>query len=301
MGSEKNLRRLSKPPMDSLPNISRETLHEYEDSLWEDSHTLADSLRYPSSILEVDSKTGTWKIKRHSGAPSTTSIRNSNASQPSLWSPDRDTYIEDEAPPVPPLPDWPLRESEMPRGYIPVMEHRNQRSLVHSDRSNEIEAHDYNTTDMSDAIAEAIAKLEENSTANTTQKRGENTDFSLPDNDAITPLEGRPGPAPTMQIPRAYRPGSTRAGLPNPFSPASGSASGSASPVASQSWTQRYGPGVGVPRKHDIGPYPPPSSGGTSFATAKAEEEFSRFSAVAPLRKEGDEEKEPGRVTGEES
>jgi hypothetical protein len=293
IGSEKNLKRISKPSMGGLPNGSRDTLHEYEDSLWEDSRTLADSLRYPSSVLEVDTKTGNWKIKRQSGTPSNSSIRNSNLSQPSLWSPDRDTYVEGDAPPVPPLPNWPLRESEMPRGHIPVMEHRNQRSPTKSGHNNEIEGHDYNDIDMGDAIADAIAKLEANSTTNTMRRGGDNVNFPLPEDDTIMPLGSEHSSTRISQMQKAYRPGSSNPWINNPYAIASGSASGSTSSVgrptstrSNNPWTQKYVPGSNVLREHEIVPYPPLSSSGTSFATAKAEEEFARFSFEALPREE---------------
>ena len=308
IGSEKNLRRISKriskPLMGSLPNGSRDTLHEYEDSLWEDSRTLADSLRYPSSVLEVDSKTGNWKIKRQSGTPSTHSIRNSNSSQPSLWSPDRDTYVEGDAPPVPLLPNWPLRESQMPRGHIPVMEHRNQRSTSKSDYSNEIEGHGYNDIDMGDAIADAVSKLEANSTTNTMRRGSDIIKYPLPEDDTIMPLGSQLNTARISQMPRAYKPGSTNPWLNNPYAPASVSASGSTSsfgrPTSTRGnnpWGQKYSPVSSVLREHETVPYPPQSSGGTSFATAKAEEEFARFSFEAPLRKEDFAEQEQRKGT----
>ena len=100
MGDEKKLKRASTQPLSGVQqgNGSHDTLHEYEASIFDDTRTLADSLRYPSSVLEVDPKSGHWKIKRVS---SLYSDRWSHGSEPSLWSPDRDTYIGDDAPPVP--------------------------------------------------------------------------------------------------------------------------------------------------------------------------------------------------------
>ncbi|PSN66627.1 hypothetical protein BS50DRAFT_494310, partial [Corynespora cassiicola Philippines] len=170
IGNEKNLKRASGGPVGGVfTNDSKDTLQEYQGSLFDDTRTLADSLRYPSSVLEVDPKSGHWKIKRVSQDTSMGSVRYSCGSSPSIWNPDRDTFVADDAPPVPDLPNnWPLRESQLPRGSVPVMEHRNRRSTSAgtSARSNEIYGHDMNRVDMGNAIADAIAKLEENSEQN---------------------------------------------------------------------------------------------------------------------------------------
>jgi len=106
---------------------STETVHEYEASLFDDTRTLADSLRYPSSVLEVDAKTGHYKIKRMSAG------RLSTTSQATLWDPVTGTYVEQEAPPVPPVPaDWPLRDSQLHIGQIPVKEHRGRSNASNS-------------------------------------------------------------------------------------------------------------------------------------------------------------------------
>lgn len=298
-GNEKSVKRISKPQVGNLSNRSNDTLHEYESSLFDDTRTLADSLRYPSSVLEVDSKTGRWKIKRHSGMPETNSIRYSNASQPSLWSPDRETWVGDDAPPVPPLPDWPLRESQMPRGYVPVMEHRNQRSMSYLDRSNEIQSHDYNGVDMSDAIAEAIAKPEPNSHTNTMRRELSNPNYDRQTiENTITPIDRHPGSALPTQMPRSYQSGS------NPwrslYSPASvHSTSSLPRSNSNKRWLQKFsrGSSASLSRESEYSPVEkdaPLSSVGTSFATAQAEEEFARFSFEAPPRRGDAEDHERG-------
>ena len=117
---EKNLKRAGRHPIGCFSNDSRDTLHEYEASIFDDTRTLADSLRYPSSVLEVDSKTGHWKIKRHCGTPST-HTRYSSSSQPTLFG-----LEGDDVPPMPDLPaDWPLRESQMLSGCVSAKENDN--------------------------------------------------------------------------------------------------------------------------------------------------------------------------------
>jgi hypothetical protein len=172
IGKEKNLKRAS--TRGSIrSNASNETLHQYEHSIFDDTQTLADSLRYPSTVLEIDSKSGNWKVKRASQATSISSVRRSvgtpsnisqsNLSQNSTWDSMRHTWVDGNAPPVPTLPnaDWPLRESQLPQGEIPVLEHFNRSSRSPASGSRMIP----DTPDMekADAIDAAIAKLEANS------------------------------------------------------------------------------------------------------------------------------------------
>ncbi|KAF2191460.1 hypothetical protein K469DRAFT_720476 [Zopfia rhizophila CBS 207.26] len=224
IGKETNLKRSPTSPTmyggyggyGMHPNGSNETLHMYEDSIFDDTKTLADSLRYPSSILEVDSKTGYWKIKRVSGTSSIHSTRRqSRMSEQSLWSPDRETWIGNAPPPVPKMPpssgEWPLRGSEVPRGSISLFEHQNMRSRsgtgTGSERSQVYEqpkSH-WSHADMGNAIADAISKLEANSEIN---KRGslENLSPAPPGYDSamgsrkVSPIEPAPGP----DIPRKH-------------------------------------------------------------------------------------------------
>ncbi|KAF2791493.1 hypothetical protein K505DRAFT_309409 [Melanomma pulvis-pyrius CBS 109.77] len=291
-GKEKSAKRISKPQTGNLSNRSNDTLHEYESSLFDDTRTLADSLRYPSSVLEVDSKTGRWKIKRHSGMTEANSIRYSNSPQPSLWSPDRETWAGDDAPPVPPLPDWPLRESQMPRGYVPVMEHRNQRSMSYSDGSNEIQSHEYGGVGTRDAITEAIAKLESNSQTNTMRRELSNANYDgRTIEDAITPIDRHPGSVLPVQMPRSYQPGSNP--WPSLYFPAPVYSTSSLPRSNSNSrWLQKFSrdPSASLSRESEYLPIEKKKKNApsvdASFATSQAEEEFARFSFEAPPRRE---------------
>ncbi|KAF3030320.1 hypothetical protein E8E12_000261 [Didymella heteroderae] len=152
-------------------NGSNETLHSYQTSLFEESGTLADSLRYPSSLLEIDGKTGAWKVKRTSGSSSATG---SNRSSTSMWL-ERDTMEENDIPPVPEIPDrmsWQLRDSALhPNNSLARLEHKNPSSRTSrriSKRNSrspvkqqyELEGHDFNDHDIGDAVQAALAKLE---------------------------------------------------------------------------------------------------------------------------------------------
>ncbi|KAF3042356.1 hypothetical protein E8E12_004767 [Didymella heteroderae] len=152
-------------------NGSNETLHSYQISLFEESGTLADSLRYPSSTLEIDGRTGAWKVKRTSGSSSATG---SNRSSTSMWL-DRDTMEENDIPPVPEIPNgmsWPLRNLALhPNDSVARLEHKNPSSRTSrriSKRNSrspvkqqyELEGHDFNDHDMGDAVQAALAKLE---------------------------------------------------------------------------------------------------------------------------------------------
>ncbi|KAF2661175.1 hypothetical protein K491DRAFT_674154 [Lophiostoma macrostomum CBS 122681] len=223
IGDEKNLKRASSQKFgESQINNSNDTLHEFNASLFDDTRTLADSLRYPSSVLEVDSKTGHWKVKRVSGAPSIHSAHLSSASQPSLWSPDRDTYVASDAPPLP--TDWPLRESQFPAGSIPLMEHRNQSNM---------------SITKGDAISDAIAQLEANSELGP-KRSGVLMKDQPPDYEALTPHQ-RPGSA-GVAVQPAQRPGSD------------------IRPKHTYSPSQQ--PGSDIPRKHNYSPNPRRTSGG---------------------------------------
>ncbi|KAL1656415.1 hypothetical protein SLS61_000878 [Didymella pomorum] len=152
-------------------NGSNETLHSYQTSLFEDSGTLADSLRYPSSTLEIDGKTGAWKVKRASGSSSATG---SNRSSTSMWL-DRNTMEDNDIPPVPEIPNrmsWPLRNSTLhPNDSLARLEHKNPSSRTSKrtskrksrspvKRQYELEGHGFNDHDVGDAVQAALAKLE---------------------------------------------------------------------------------------------------------------------------------------------
>ena len=147
-------------------NGSNETLHSYQTSIFEDSGTLADSLRYPSSTLTIDEKTGAWKVKRASGS-FVSSPRSSTGSQPSMWL-DRNTMAENDIPPVPAIPNrtsWPLSTSATyPSDSVSKMEHKNPSSKRSSPSTHyELQNHVFNDQDMGDAVQSALSKLESNS------------------------------------------------------------------------------------------------------------------------------------------
>ncbi|KAH7077713.1 hypothetical protein BKA63DRAFT_270686 [Paraphoma chrysanthemicola] len=149
-------------------NDSSETLHQYDTSVFEDSRTLADSLKYDSSTLEVDQKTGAWKVKRISTG--STSSRGSlySAQSPSRSSlNDRSVKFADEAPPVPDMPTWPLPNGHPARSSMPQLEHSNNPSRKGTPkRQFEIADHNLNDVDVGDAITDALATLEHNSKRN---------------------------------------------------------------------------------------------------------------------------------------
>ncbi|KAJ8117852.1 hypothetical protein OPT61_g1060 [Boeremia exigua] len=144
-------------------NGSSETLHSYQTSIFEDSGTLADSLRYPSSTLAIDEKTGAWKVKRVSGL-STDSHRSSTGSRTSVWL-DRDTMVENNIPPVPEIPNrlsWPLRTSMLhSNSSTAKLEHNNPSSKRSSPTHKyELKNHGFNDHDVGDAVQTALNKLE---------------------------------------------------------------------------------------------------------------------------------------------
>ncbi|KAH6616719.1 hypothetical protein C7974DRAFT_50891 [Boeremia exigua] len=144
-------------------NGSNETLHSYQTSMFEDSGTLADSLRYPSTTLAIDEKTGAWKVKRASGS-TTSSKRSSDGSRSSMWL-DRNTMIENNIPPVPEIPSrlsWPLRTSMLhPNDSVAKLEHSNHSSKHTSPTSPyELKNHTFNDHDVGDAVQAALNILE---------------------------------------------------------------------------------------------------------------------------------------------
>ena len=143
-------------------NGSNETLHSYQTSLFEDSGTLADSLRYPSSTLTIDEKTGAWKVKRASGS-SAGSQHSSTGSRSSMWL-DRNTMVENDIPPVPEIPNrmsWPLRTSMLhPNDSVARLEHNNPSKRSSSKRQYELKGHGFNDHDVGDAVQATLNKLE---------------------------------------------------------------------------------------------------------------------------------------------
>lgn len=167
--SEKNV---AAPSPMILQNNSSQTLHRYNSSVFEDTQTLADSLRYPSSTLEVDQKTGNWKVKRLSSemASGRTSVSFADTSRSSPQ--DRHTHVDNDAPPVPELPtEWPLPDAAPPRGSNGVLVHTNppSRRGTPQQRTYEIKDHQLNNTNVGDAVTDALTKLEMNSNRNKTR------------------------------------------------------------------------------------------------------------------------------------
>ncbi|KAH6419491.1 hypothetical protein HBI14_088680 [Parastagonospora nodorum] len=153
----------------SQPNGSTETLHRYETSVFEDTHTLADSLQYTGSTLEVDRKTGNWKVKRLSGT--SVSSRSSNYSLADTVSPtkssfnDRSIKFADDVPPVPPVPEipseWPLPSHRPSHSSI---SHSSSLSRIGTPKKTfEIANHGFNGVDVGNTIEDALAALETNS------------------------------------------------------------------------------------------------------------------------------------------
>jgi hypothetical protein len=144
-------------------NGSNETLHSYQTSIFEDSGTLADSLRYPSSTLAVDEKTGAWKVKRASGSSSIGSQRSSTGSRSSMWL-DRNTMVENDIPPVPEIPNrmsWPLRTSLLHlNNSVAKLEHNNPSKRNSPQEQYELSGHGFNNHDVGDAVQDALNKLE---------------------------------------------------------------------------------------------------------------------------------------------
>ncbi|KAF2828627.1 hypothetical protein CC86DRAFT_465405 [Ophiobolus disseminans] len=170
MASKKSLASISPGGHLSIhKNDSSETLHQYEVSVFEDSRTLADSLQFGASTLEVDNKTGAWKVKRVSTGSTSSrgSITSCSSPSRSLLH-DRSVKFADEAPPVPEVPaEWPLPALQPPRSSMPIFEHSNSPSKRSTPkRAFEVFDHDLNGDDMGD-VTDALSKLEQNSETNT--------------------------------------------------------------------------------------------------------------------------------------
>jgi hypothetical protein len=144
-------------------NVSNDTLHQYETSVFEDSGTLADSLKYGGSTLEVDNKTGSWKVKRLSSESNSSRCSSQSLNRSSVN--DRSVTFADEAPPVPNIPsEWPLSDTPAPNSSMSAMAYSNPSSSRSTPkRTFEIVDHDLNGADVGDAITQALASLERNS------------------------------------------------------------------------------------------------------------------------------------------
>ncbi|KAF1920850.1 hypothetical protein BDU57DRAFT_534588 [Ampelomyces quisqualis] len=171
--SEKSLECEAPVVPTSHRNESRETLHQYETSVFEDSRTLADSLQYGDSTLEVDNKTGAWKVKRVStGSVSSrfSSVEPNQISSRTTFN-DRSITFADKPPPVPGIPsEWPLPISSTQS--IPMSSRGQSNPLRRAEtpkKTFEIADHDLNGVDVGDAITYALAALEQNSENNRKQ------------------------------------------------------------------------------------------------------------------------------------
>lgn len=148
---------------------SRYSRPDYYTSIFDDTHALVDSYRYPPSVLEVDSNTGHWKL-RETPRPGSGSTRFSQMSDPSLAGPlGHDIPL----PPMPPMPpDWPLPAAQSPpESAVPVLEHRNTHNThrrkdsaggesAKTGGSHEFGEHGLNGVDLSSAVEYAVAQME---------------------------------------------------------------------------------------------------------------------------------------------
>jgi hypothetical protein len=176
----------------SHANDSSQTLHRYQSSVFEDTQTLADSLQYPHSTLEVDDKTGSWKVKRLSG-DSTRSRRTtiSFATSSKITSLDKALRTEPVVPPVPELPnEWPLPASTPPPNASSVLEHTNPPSRRGTPQQQTYELEHHREFNVGDAVTDALEKLEMNS-----ERRAANPSTPPPRTHRRTPV---PVYTPTM-------------------------------------------------------------------------------------------------------
>lgn len=157
-------------------NGSTETLHKYETSVFEDSHTLADSLKYGGSTLEVDGKTGAYKVKRSSiGSISSTQGSSFSSQCATPVNPtDRAVKFIDEAPPVPEVP------ARLSSPILPSKRGTPKRKF-------EIAGHGLNDVDAGGAVTDALAALEHNSTRDQEHPRISTTPQEL--NEERTPTD----------------------------------------------------------------------------------------------------------------
>ncbi|KAH9871731.1 hypothetical protein J1614_005987 [Plenodomus biglobosus] len=148
-----------------LQNNSSETLHRYESSVFEDTQALADSLSYPSSTLEVDQKSGSWKIKRLSCETASTRASASFVPSSSKTTLDDRHAIGNNIPPVPEIPaEWPLPDAAPPRSSSALLEHPNPvLRRVTAKRNFKADGHQPDDMSAGDAVSDALTKLETNS------------------------------------------------------------------------------------------------------------------------------------------
>ncbi|KAL5120693.1 hypothetical protein ACEQ8H_001442 [Pleosporales sp. CAS-2024a] len=144
-------------------NESNETVHQYETSVFEDSHTLAESLHYAGSTLEADDTTGAREVERQP--------RTSTSSHGSIYSSsfnDRSVAFADQVPPLLQIPtEWPLTNDQMPHSSMSMNKHRASLSRKgNAKRTFDLANHNLNGVDVGDAIDDALAALGHNSKTN---------------------------------------------------------------------------------------------------------------------------------------
>ncbi|KAJ4305008.1 hypothetical protein N0V90_000537 [Kalmusia sp. IMI 367209] len=233
LGNEKRLKRGSGGSGSIRSAKSNETLHEYATSVFDDSRTLANSLRLQSSVMELDGKTGNWKIKRQSNDSVRSSLRPYNNSQSAFWDPTRANWVNENVPPVPSIPhEWPLRESQL---YLDLP----SKSPTRSSRVPSME--------KGDAIGQTFKKLESST--------------SPPE--YVAPLAPKKTHQPHPDIPRkqTYSPGSD---IPrkHTYSPSS-------MITPKKDYTPRFPPSADVPFKNNCRPISSTTSG--SYTTASSD------------------------------
>jgi hypothetical protein len=178
----------------SQRNESCETLHKYDASVFEDSNTLADSLKYTGSTLEVDSKTGAWKVKRSSaGSISSRGSTYSSADSPTRSSfNDRSVTFAEDVPPVPEIPaEWPLPNGQTRKSAATL----NVEKGI-AKKTFELTNHGMNDADIGDAVTDALASLEHNSEKNN-EKAALKIDSERGSKDIIT---ATPMPPPYTEV-----------------------------------------------------------------------------------------------------
>lgn len=230
MAGEGERKQHSEPTGTANSITSNDSLHEYDDSVFEDTRTLTDSLRFHSSVMEIDDRTGLWKIKGPSDS-TRASIRSvsrpSNRSQSSLWDPARATLIHGGAPPVPSIPqhsgDWPFRNSDLVgqsqvggSSALPGEVSRLQRA----NSSNSAFIEEGGATDLAfkQLAGNSLPDLELTTQTASSRSRAYNSDVASETNDVYIP----PSSLPEIACKKEYR---------QSYSPSSGFSYRSASPT----------------------------------------------------------------------
>jgi hypothetical protein len=293
IGNEERLKRHTRLKESVHSVNSNETLHKYDASVFEDTRTLADSLRFQSSVMEIDDKTGNWKIKRPSNSKNSSvrsSSRPSNRSQSFSWDPTRNTFIEQLAPPVPSMTqpektqqtgDWPLRTSQIHLGQVPVKEHLRSRSSSSPARASYL----HHSTEFGriDAIDMAMKKLDGSATSK--------HDFVVPEVPKPVYHTSSNGPEKHAYTNTAATPDMSRNKDYSPSSPASSdtlytntspTSIYTANSVGFLTKGDDSAPAAAVLQRQPSSAYSDDKNSSTS--TEEAEREFARFSFVASPR-----------------